>query len=510
MPDILVVQMARLGDFLQTTPLLNGIKEECSENRVCVLIDSANTELAKKCGSVDEIISIDVDSIINEIKDNDDAEEVFKIIEKCCLNLSNRYFDVVVNLNFSRIAAILSNMPGSGKRYGYQLDNTGEKLEKDSWFVYFNNMVKHSPLAPFNLVDYFYYIFCKKNKQKKLSFKLSSSELNKAEEIFNEFDIGSANKVIAVHPGIRHKKRSWPIEYYAELISTYHNNENIEIILTGSKEDRCLADELLKRLPFSEDESTRIHDLTGKTNISETAAVLKRSDLLLCGDTGVMHLGTAVGVKILSLFIGPASVYNTGPYSQGDYILQTSHDCGPCAEDINCADKKCRYTITPEIVFNLSMNILFNTQDDISMPENIRLLTSGMDDWGVRYLPLNEPVVNIRSLMNRCYREMGKALILRDHDLNNTGNRQFYDHDVPVNSQQFISGIIKCGKVILNKAYLEKKWVCEDRVKPENDFWVPWIDAYLENSEYEKRNSREYVTALENGLKFMSQMNHEC
>ncbi len=510
MPDILVVQMARLGDFLQTTPLLAGIKEECPDNRVCVLIDSANTELAKKCGCADEIICIDVDSIVNEINGNDDAEEVFKIIQKYCLSLFNRYFDIVINLNFSRIAAILSNMPESGKIYGYRLDRTGKKLEKDSWFVYFNNMVKHSPLSPFNLVDYFYYIFCKKNKRKKLCFKLTNSDLKKAEEIFNGFDIDSANKVIVFHPGIRHEKRSWPIEYYAELISKYYNNENIEIILTGSKEDRCLADQLLNRFSFVDDESSRIHDLVGKTDLSETAAVLKRSDLLLCGDTGVMHLGAAVGVKILGLFIGPAFVYNTGPYTHGDYILQTNHDCGPCAEDINCADKKCRNTITPEIVFKLSMSILYNTQDVISMPENIRLLKSVMDDWGVRYLPLDEPVVNIKSLMNRCYREMGKAIISSGYGFTKTDDRQFDDYERSVFSPQLTSGIIKCGKVILNKAYLEKKWVCEERLKPENDFWIPWIDAYLENSEYEKRNCSEYVYALKNGLKFMSQINYDC
>jgi len=457
MPDILVVQMARLGDLLQTTPLLGGIKEECPDSRICVLTDKANEEVAKKCGCVDEIISIDVNSMIDEIKDNDDAEEVFKIINKYCLSLSNRYFDSVINLNYSMVSAILSNMPGSGKIYGYRLDNACGKLEKDSWFVYLNNMVKHLPVSPFNLVDYFYYVFCKKNKIKKLQFKLSSSDLNKAEEIFNDLNIGSASKVIAVHPGIRHEKRSWPIDYYAELISNYHNNENIKIILTGSKDDRYLADELLNRLSLVDDERSGVHDLVGKTDLSETAAVLKRSDLLLCGDTGVMHLGAAVGVKILSLFIGPAFVYNTGPYSQGDYILQTSHDCGPCAEDMDCADKKCRYTITPEIVFKLSMNILCNTQNDLNLPDNLKLLRSEMEAWGVRYRLLHQGAAGIKNLMNSCYREMGKAIITNERGFSKVEDKPFDDAERSVVNPQCISGIITSGKLILNKAYLEKK-----------------------------------------------------
>ena len=47
MPDILVVQMARLGDFLQTTSLLSGIKEFRPDNRIHVLIDKSNAEIAK-------------------------------------------------------------------------------------------------------------------------------------------------------------------------------------------------------------------------------------------------------------------------------------------------------------------------------------------------------------------------------------------------------------------------------------------------------------------------------
>jgi ADP-heptose:LPS heptosyltransferase len=60
MPDILVVQMARFSDFLQTTPLLYGIKVFCLNNRIHVLINSSNAEIAERCGCVDEIICFDV------------------------------------------------------------------------------------------------------------------------------------------------------------------------------------------------------------------------------------------------------------------------------------------------------------------------------------------------------------------------------------------------------------------------------------------------------------------
>ena len=47
MPDILVVQMARLVDFLQTTSWLSGIKDFRPDNRIYVLIDKSNAEIPK-------------------------------------------------------------------------------------------------------------------------------------------------------------------------------------------------------------------------------------------------------------------------------------------------------------------------------------------------------------------------------------------------------------------------------------------------------------------------------
>jgi len=513
MPDILVVQMARLGDFLQTTPLLCGIKEMSPDNRVIVLIDSANAEVAKKCGCVDEIISIDVDSILNEISDKNNAEEVFNIINKSCLSLSIRHFDDVINLNYSKIAAILSNMPESGRIYGYTLVSSRNRLSKDSWFVYFNNMIKHSPLSPFNLVDYFYFLYCKKKKVKKLSFNLIKSDHDKAGLIFNELNIGSDKKIISIHPGIRHEKRSWPIEYYAEVISKYLENKNIEIILTGSAEERFLADKLYSSISVIDEDKSRIHDLIGKTTISETAAVLNKSDMLLCGDTGIMHLATAVGVRILALFIGPASVYNTGPYSEGDLVLQTNHDCGPCVEDMICSDFGCRYTITPEIVYNASQMILEDSQDDITITSNIKLFRSKMDHWGVRYIPLNNPALDMKSLMNFCYREIGKKIISSDYNFSTEDNPHHNNQESSLIDSEFINGIITSGKVILNKAYIDTKWISEDRLKSKNSFWTPWIDSYLENCKYETRNSHEYIYALETGLKLIDNYlsaNYEC
>jgi ADP-heptose:LPS heptosyltransferase len=513
MPDILVIQLARLGDFLQTTPLLSGIKENRSDNRIHVLIDRSNAEIAKRCGCVDETICFDVDLMIDEISDRNRAEDVYKLINKHCSGFKNRYFDDVINLNYSNISAVLASLPESGRIYGYTLDNSREGLSKDSWFVYFNNMVKHSPLSPFNLVDYFYYLYCRDIRHKKLKLNLTYNDESNVNKIFHDLNIDSENKIIVVHPGIRHKKRSWPIENYLNLIVKYLEKGNIEIILTGSAEDRSLGDYLLSSLSSKDKDKFLVHDLIGKTKISETAAIIKKSDLLLCGDTGIMHLAAAVGARILSLFIGPANVYNTGPYSHGDIIIQTISKCGPCLEDIDCIGSGCSHFITPEIVFDVSMKMFSNSLSDINLPSNVKLHMSEMDDWGARYKTLNSTSDDILPLMNICYREMGKKIICRDYISNNFDKSDVDNYKIPSINSEYLNSIIKSGRIILNKAYSEKRWMPEERLKDYNSFWMPWIDSYLENSEYLDRDNNDYIYALETGLKLIdkySSVKYEC
>jgi ADP-heptose:LPS heptosyltransferase len=60
-------------------------------------------------------------------------------------------------------------------------------------------------------------------------------------------------------------------------------------------------------------------NMAGKMTLAQTAALLKKCSVLLSTDTGIMHLGFAVGeVDVLSLIhcFNPAS--RVGPYGYGD------------------------------------------------------------------------------------------------------------------------------------------------------------------------------------------------
>ena len=91
--------------------------------------------------------------------------------------------------------------------------------------------------------------------------------------------------------------------------------------------------------------------------------MLKKCDLVVGADTGMMHCAAAVGVNNLTIF-GSTDEKVIGPYSKKSYFLVNNQcQCRPCwgKKDrtiINCKERKCLNDITEDVVYKKIMSII--------------------------------------------------------------------------------------------------------------------------------------------------------
>ena len=90
-------------------------------------------------------------------------------------------------------------------------------------------------------------------------------------------------------------------------------------------------------------------DLTGKTSLKTLAEVLRAADLIVCPDTGPMHLAAAVGTPVVALF-GPTAPWRTGPFGPGHTVLRTKVECSPCFRK-SCHEPRCMTGLEPDVVY---------------------------------------------------------------------------------------------------------------------------------------------------------------
>jgi ADP-heptose:LPS heptosyltransferase len=115
-----------------------------------------------------------------------------------------------------------------------------------------------------------------------------------------------AHGATLIHPGAAFEARRWPAARWAAVASA-EAARGRPVVVTGGPGEEALAARvaMLAGLPAGS-------VLAGRTGLLELAATVAASALVVCGDTGVGHLATALGVPSVLLF-GPTPPAWWGP-----------------------------------------------------------------------------------------------------------------------------------------------------------------------------------------------------
>ncbi len=137
---------------------------------------------------------------------------------------------------------------------------------------------------------------------------------------------------ITLVPGARWENKRWPVEYFAETVRRLAAEQaDLHFAILGGTGDRHLAAAIHPACP------ERCLDLTGQTSLPEMVEWIRLSDLVLCNDTGPMHVAAALGRPLVAIF-GPTNPSRTGPHGQLEHVLQAREL--PC---VPCLKRRCHY-----------------------------------------------------------------------------------------------------------------------------------------------------------------------
>ena len=121
---------------------------------------------------------------------------------------------------------------------------------------------------------------------------------------------------VVVHPGAGYGAKRWPADRFA-LVAARLERAGRRVVLTGSGPEAPLAGEVARRAGLPAD---RV--LAGRTDIAGLMDVVAGAALLVCGDTGIAHLATALGTPSVVLF-GPEPPDRWGPPEGGPHVVLT-------------------------------------------------------------------------------------------------------------------------------------------------------------------------------------------
>lgn len=145
---------------------------------------------------------------------------------------------------------------------------------------------------------------------------------------------GPVGNVVVLHLGCAQKRpyRRWPVSRFILLAEQLRLQwPNLLVVLTGQSFERFLVREFIAGYAGPALDATELN------SIVKIAALLAECDLLVSNDTGIMHLGAAMGAPTVGIF-GSASPRRWGPVGPCAIGVFAGVSCSPCAETYRLCD----------------------------------------------------------------------------------------------------------------------------------------------------------------------------
>jgi len=175
------------------------------------------------------------------------------------------------------------------------------------------------------------------------------------DEIFLKNGIKASDSLLAIHPAASCPSKIWPAKRFAEVAEKLAQEYNLKVLIVSGPKDLTLAGEVIKNM------NSEPINLAGQTSISQLACILKRCKLFISNDSGPVHLASAMGVSVISIFgrnQAGLSPKRWGPVGLKDKVLHKEVGCVECLAH-NCKKQfACLDAISVNDVLGVARSIL--------------------------------------------------------------------------------------------------------------------------------------------------------
>jgi ADP-heptose:LPS heptosyltransferase len=423
---ILIVQVTRIGDIIQTYQAAKQLKFENPDVKLYLL---GRTNFAKPLRFLldevfEEVFYLDTKFYTNTNSLEDSQARVHSLIT----TLNSYDFDCAINLSFSKVSAYLMSSITTRIKLGNRYNLDGDISIKDPWsqFVFSNTM--RGTLNPFNLVDIYKNILGAKGFEAILPVHKPTLDN------------------IVVHPFASQKRKKWGLTKWSELIyQMLKTNDNYTVTIVGAKDEIEEANQLLSS-PILAKYSTRIINNVGTTTIEESHMALKAAKLFVGHDSMVSHLASTTGIPVIVLSLGNVRHSETTAYGNS-IAITASMNCYPCALTTKCDHFKCHSAINYQVVNKLvSMRLNGIDINPKSMSENIStfhvdktdIFQTYFDVSGQRLQLLNQKSDSLQESFKAFY-EFIWSLVIQDQEIH--ANLPVLSKDSTAELNRYLEGV---------------------------------------------------------------------
>jgi len=333
---LLLIKLSAVGDIVLLLPSIRAVRERYPEARIEFLCTAVNYQAVTLSESLDHIQTFDPAAFIRSPY----------LLKRFLTWLWSPPFDMVIDFDqWVRTTSLVTILSGARSRFGFESPGQWRHWAYRSPVPLqrgvhesenFRRLAVRAGARPFDPVP---------------RLTLPETVQMKALRLRQP-----GRPLVAMHPGCGStgRPREWPADHYVELATRLHREWNSQILLTGGPSERELVQRIARQV------KGEVWVQCGRLPLTWFAALLSSADVVVCGNTGALHIAAAVGTPVVGLH-GPTDPRKWGPLGDHHIVLTTDLTCSPClfyGFEYGCGTYPCMARITVNDVYRAVVELL--------------------------------------------------------------------------------------------------------------------------------------------------------
>ncbi len=341
---ILVRSTNWIGDAIMTTPALGLLEKAFPDARIYILARPWVHAVFAAHPAVSGLIRLGQGGLMQRFS--------------MAASLRKQKIHMAVLFPNSFDSALLARLAGIPLRAGYSTDGRrfllnmpvkvpGDKEKRHQVFYYCKLVEELSAKIP-EAQD-----VVTGRKAPELFLRVPDAGVSSARSLLEDSGLlDTGRPLVGLNPGAAYgPAKCWPADKYAALALELERALDCHILVFGTEKEKATGEKICESL------GGRAYNLAGKTSLEQVMGLIARLNLLVTNDSGLMHVGAALGTKLVAIF-GSTNPVTTGPWSQNALVVRHELSCSPCLKRDCSRDFRCMKEIQVKEVFDACLKII--------------------------------------------------------------------------------------------------------------------------------------------------------
>lgn len=331
--NIFVNALVNLGDVVLTTSAIAILKKAYPQAKITMLVKPAVLEAVENNPLIDEVMVL-------RYKAKDSAVGMMMAMVK---EIKSRNFDLSISFDRKLRPALLCWLARIPVRVGPE-KVFDDKSSRVTWLYTHVIHIEHNLDATLQAETYQTIVrefTGLKDHAKPVFARITETSEKKADALLSR--LPHTEKRIALCVKGTFELKTWPKEYFVEVVDNLAKRYEASFFIVGAPNDREYADEVISAMNQS------VWNFCGETSLVDLAAIIRKSDLLITVDTGTTHIAATTGVKMVTIY-GCTSPNRWHPLNKNARVLTSRETCCPCSVRVEACPSNPR----PDCLWNIT------------------------------------------------------------------------------------------------------------------------------------------------------------